>query len=175
MREQTIYYKEMLSKGLHFQDFVIEELYKIGLPIISYSSKEFQNLIGENKAGIEIKLDRKFRNTNNLYIEFEEKSNPTNSSFVKSGILRNDNTWLYLIGDYQTIYIFSKKQLIILLKHCQLHPKNKEKLILVLTPTSKGMLLPLSLCEKYCIKTINTTNEINSIALSAVKEKYKLL
>lgn len=143
----TPYYKQMLEKGQHYQDFVVEQLYKIGLPIISYSSKEFQSLIGENKAGIEIKLDQNFRKTNNFYIEYEEKSNENNLNFIKSGILRNDNTWLYLIGDYETIYIFSKKQLILLL--------NSDTLKKVETKTSKGILLPISLSEKYCIKMID--------------------
>jgi hypothetical protein len=143
------YYKEMLKKGLHFQDFVVEELYKIGLPIISYSSKEFQNMIGENKAGIEIKLDQNFRKTGNIYIEYAEKSKAENNNYIDSGVLRNDNTWLYLIGDYETIYIFSKKQLLIL--------KDTSKVRHVQTPTSKGYLLSLNLVEKYCIKVIEVS------------------
>jgi len=110
----TNYYKDMLDKGLHYQDFVVEELYKVGLPIISYSSKQFQNLIGENKAGFEIKLDQNFRKTKNFYIEYAEKSNENNKEFVDSGILRNDNTWLYIIGDYDNIYIYKKTIAIII-------------------------------------------------------------
>jgi len=146
----TNYYKDMLDKGLHYQDFVVEELYKVGLPIISYSSKQFQNLIGENKAGFEIKLDQNFRKTKNFYIEYAEKSNENNKEFVDSGILRNDNTWLYIIGDYDNIYIFSKKQLQLLLKH------NKCKT--VETKTSKGMLLNIDMSKKYCIKEIIVDN-----------------
>lgn len=146
-RGMTEYYKEMLSKGLHFQDFVIDELYKIGLPVISYSSKEYQNLIGENKAGIEIKLDQKFRDTGNIYIEYAEKTNADNLNYIDSGILRSDNTWLYLIGDYKTIFIFSKKQL------CFLMNSNNVKHIV--TATSKGYLLNKILAEKYCIKIID--------------------
>ena len=110
----TPYYKEKLEQGLYFQDYVIELLYKNGIPLISYSSKEYQNMIGENKAGIEIKNDNNFRKTGNLYIEIAEKSNAENISFVSSGIYRNDNTWLYLIGDINKIYVLSKKQLKIL-------------------------------------------------------------
>ena len=36
------YYKEKLNQGVYYQDIIVEELYKIGLPIISYSSKKFQ-------------------------------------------------------------------------------------------------------------------------------------
>ena len=145
------YYNEMLQKGLHYQDFVVEELYKIGLPIISYSSKQFQNMIGENKAGLEIKLDQNFRKTGNLYIEYAEKTNKDNTNFVNSGILRSDNTWLYLIGDYDTIFIFSKKQLIMLL--------NSNTIKKVQTATSKGMLLDLKTSDKYCIRTIEVVTQ----------------
>jgi hypothetical protein len=151
----TKYYEEKLQQGLYYQDFVIEQLYKIGLPLISYSSKEFQNRIGENKAGIEIKNDQKFRQTNNFYIEVSEKSNANNLQYVKSGIYRNDNTWLYLIGDFKSIYIFSKKQLILLYE--------KKIFRKVETPTSIGYLLPLKNSEKYCIKKIGVINE-NSLA-----------
>ena len=67
-------YAEKLKQGLEFQDYVVERLYDCGLPIISYSSKEYQTMIGENKTGIEIKNDSNFRITGNLYIEVAEKS-----------------------------------------------------------------------------------------------------
>jgi len=146
MNTMTSYYKEKLKEGLHFQDFVIEQLYNIGLPIISYSSKEYQHLIGENKAGIEIKRDGKFKETGNIYIEVAEKSNPRYSNFISSGIYRNDNAWLYLIGDESIIYIFSKKHLAVygergLFKEVQ-------------TPTSRGFLIPIDKAEKLAIKII---------------------
>ena len=143
----TPYYKEKLKEGLHFQDYVIEELYKIGLPLISYSSKEYQNMIGENKAGMEIKYDKRFRDTGNLYIEIAEKSNPQNINFVPSGIYRNDNTWLYVIGDWETIYIFSKKQLVFL--------DQKKKFKEVEIDTSRGYLFPIEKAEEfYALKII---------------------
>ena len=141
------YYKEKLDQGLMYQDFVVEKLYDHGLPIISYSSKKYQIMIGENKAGLEIKNDDKFRNTGNFYIEIAEKSNPQKPHYVMSGIYRNDNTWLYLIGDYQDIYIFGKKHLI------QMHQTGLYRKVEI--PTSKGFLLPLSDAEKYAVKIIN--------------------
>ena len=149
MKPMTEYYKEKLTEGLYFQDFVVEQLYNIGLPIISYSSKEYQNLIGENKAGLEIKYDQKFRTTGNIYIEIAEKSNANNSNFINSGIYRSDNTWLYLIGDKITIFIFSKKLLV------QLHKSKRFRLVEI--PTSKGFLLPLLDAEKYSAKIIYPT------------------
>ena len=86
MKEATEYYKDKLKSGLYYQDFVMEKLYEIGLPLISYSSKEFQVMLGENKAGIEIKNDTKYSTTGNLYIEIAEKSNPSNVDYIPSGI-----------------------------------------------------------------------------------------
>ena len=143
----TEYYKEKLKQGLYFQDYVCELLYQHGIPIISYSSKEYQNMIGENKAGIEIKNDTRFRETGNLFIEISEKTNSENENFIPSGIYRNDNTWLYLIGDKEKIFVLSKKQLIIL------HKTGKYKQRLSDQKTSWGFLLPVCEAEKhYSIK-----------------------
>ncbi len=141
----TPYYKDKLEQGLCYQDFVVERLYEAGIPLISYSSKKYQTMIGENKAGIEIKNDQKFRETGNLYIETAEKSNSSNSSYMASGIFRNDNTWLYIIGDYETIYVLSKRHLQFVM----------DKFKKVETPTSRGFLLPIEYVEsRMAIKII---------------------
>jgi len=140
------YYKEKLEQGLTYQDFVVEKLYEIGLPLISYSSKKYQALIGENKIGIEIKNDDKFAETGNFYIEIAEKSDANNLNWIPSGIYRNDNSWLYILGNYNEIYIFSKKQLILI------HKTGKYREVEI--PTSKGYLLPMDKAEKYWIKKI---------------------
>lgn len=147
MAVMTQYYAEKLKQGLHYQDFVVEELYNIGLPIISYASKEYQNMIGENKCGFEIKFDSKWQETGNLYIETAEKSNPNNFKFIPSGIYRNDNTWLYIIGDYIKIFIFGKKHLILM--HKKRYYNNKE------ISTSQGFLLPIDEADKYALRVIN--------------------
>lgn len=145
----TPYYSEMLNLGLQFQDFVFDKLYGEGLPIISYSSKLYQTKYGENKAGFEIKYDRNFRKTGNFYIETAEKTKASLKDFYPSGILRDDNTWLYIIGDYETIYILSKRQLKILQK------LNKFKE--VKNTTSMGFLLPVTYAERFLVvKKIKT-------------------
>jgi len=148
----TEIYKQNLLIGEEYQDFVVERLYEIGLAVISYSSKRYQNIKGENKNGWEIKYDRKFRETRNLYIEVEEKTNKNNKNFVKSGIFRVDNTWLYIIGDYKTIYILSKTQL----QRC--YKKNRYKIVQTLT--SIGMLIPILVVDKFlCLKRIDIVNK----------------
>ena len=140
-------YKLMLEKGLQFQDFITDILIKeLGISLSTYSSQKYQNLKGENKQGFEIKFDDKYKDTGNVYIEVAEKSNPLNENFISSGIYRNDNTWLYLIGDYKEIFIFSKKHLKLM------YESKKYKEIII--STSKGMLIKKEDAEKYCIKKI---------------------
>ena len=149
----TEYYKEKLQQGLEFQDFVTNILIKeLGIALSTYNSKKYQ-LKGENKQGIEIKFDNKHKETGNVYIEISEKSNPDNVAFVESGIYRDDNTWLYVIGNYKILYIFSKKFL------KKLHETGKCREVAI--PTSKGFLLTMDQVKKYCIKILYPNTENN--------------
>ena len=110
----TEYYLEKLTLGLEYQDFVFGQLRKMsGMPIFlgAYASQKYQIEQGESLSGIEIKYDGKFKTTGNLYIEAEEKSRPEIDFFTPSGIMRDDNSWLYLIGDYEQAFIFDKNRL----------------------------------------------------------------
>lgn len=138
------YYKEKLQQGLEFQDIVTKELYQRGIVIVGYASQKYQNGEGENLLGAEIKRDGKFRETGNLYIEVSEKSHPDKPSFTPSGIHRKDNSWLYVIGDEKTVYIFSTKYLLML----------EGRYKTVQKPTSNGFLLPIDQADKYCIRKI---------------------
>jgi len=135
------YYENNLKAANEYQDFVCIHLIKKGIVLSNMSSQKFQNELGENLQGFEIKFDRLFRQTNNLYIEVAEKSNPSNMNYVKSGIFRNDNSWIYAIGDYEGIYLIQKKVL------KSMYEKNRFKE--VKKPTSIGMLLPLYEADKY--------------------------
>lgn len=144
------YYRKQLARGCEYQDFVVEQLYNIGLPIISYSSKKYQTMIGENKCGFEIKFDDRFKDTGNLYIEVSEKSAPSNPTYIPSGIFRTDNTWLYLIGNYSRIFIFGKRSLI------RLYESKPSIIRVVSTPTSNGFLIPAkSAEEKIALKILD--------------------
>lgn len=138
------YYQSKLQQGLEFQDVVTQALFQRGIVVIGYSSRRFQNEKGENMLGAEIKRDGNFRTTGNLYIEIAEKAHPDNPVYIASGIHREDNSWLYVIGDEKTIYIFSTKYLRMLegrYKHTT-------------TATSQGFLLPIPEADKYCIRCI---------------------
>jgi hypothetical protein len=109
---------------------------------VSFVSSAYQRKCGENKIGIEIKFDSRFRETGNLFIETAEKSTPINKFHYPSGIYRKDNTWLYAIGDYSIIYLFSKRYL-------QLMRKNYREITMA---TSKGYLLPKADANRYAIR-----------------------
>ena len=141
------YYNDKLQEGLEFQDIVTKELYQRGIVIVGYSSRKHQNEDGENMLGAEIKRDGKFRDTGNLYIEVSEKSHPDKPNYTPSGIHRKDNSWLFVIGDENTIYIFSTKYLLIL----------EDRYKHVNKPTSNGFLMPIEDAEKYCIRKIELT------------------
>lgn len=140
------YYTDKLQQGLEFQDVMTRELYQRGIVVVGYSSRRFQNSHGENMLGAEIKRDGNFRKTGNLYLEVAEKSNPRNQNYVASGIMREDNSWLFVIGDELTAYIFPTNYLRMLSRS-----RGWRK---VQTPTSIGVLMPIADAEKYCIRKI---------------------
>jgi hypothetical protein len=141
------YYERQLEDGLQYQDVVTRELYQRGIVVVGYSSRRFQNSEGENMLGAEIKHDKQFRDTGNLYIETAEKAHPDRPSYTPSGIHRKDNSWLFVIGDEQTLYIFSTKYLRKL--------ETVRGYRVIEKPTSRGFLMPLLEAEKYCIRLIN--------------------
>ena len=143
------YYQKQLEVGLQFQDVVTRELYMRGIVVVGYASKRFQVEHGENMLGAEIKRDGEFRSTGNLYIEVAEKSHPDNPRYVPSGIMREDNSWLFVIGDEKTVWVFSTKYLrMMTVEARQSRYRRVEK------TTSIGYLLPVSDAERYCVRRI---------------------
>ena len=146
------YRKEKSDKGNKFEDYVYPILCKEwGVKFTPYKTKYQQYNVGENSFGIEIKFDEKSINSPNLYIETEEKSDPSLLSFSKSGIYRKDNSWLYLIGNYDIFYIFLKKRL------KDLHNSNKYDE--VETKTSQGFLIPQAEAVNLALDVINISRD----------------
>ena len=56
-----------------------------------------------------------------------------------------DNTWLYLIGDYQEAFIFAKNLLKAFCESSCKEIQYKE------TPTSQGYIFPLEFVKKKCL------------------------
>lgn len=144
----TPYYRDRLNKSLPFQDHVAALLIKQrGLALTTWTSREWQ-LSGENFQGVEIKYDREMHKTGNLYIEIAEKTWAENAHFVKSGIFRGDNSWLYAIGDYSVLYVFGMVQL---RKAYSLKMYREVDIA-----TSKGFLLPKAAADNSALLKIET-------------------
>lgn len=144
----TEYYKKQLADGKAFEKYIKEQLLlkrKLHLDIIDDEFDQYN--IGETKQGYEIKYDKRFQETGNLYIEYEEKTDVKNYKFVKSGIFRQDNTHTWIIGNYIEAYMFDKKELQGIYSKALAYKY-------VETNTSKGMLLDKKLIDKYSIDYI---------------------
>lgn len=145
------YYQRQLEDGLQYQDIVTRELYQRGIVVVGYASRRFQNSEGENMLGAEIKHDKLFRGTGNLFIETAEKAHPDRPNYTPSGIHRKDNSWLYVIGDERTIYVFSTKYLRKL--------ETVRGYRTIEKPTSRGFLMPLTQAESYCLRRVDIPEE----------------
>jgi len=142
--EYERYYKAKLEGALLYQDFVVDCAWNLlGLAIVQYASKTYQQSVGESRTGVEIKHDEQFAKTGNLWIEVAEKARPREGDYATSGIYRQDNAWLYVIGDYDTLFFFSKRLLV------ALHKSGKFNVIENRTKTSRGFLLSHVEGERY--------------------------
>lgn len=143
-----------VEDGLAFQDFVCTELAKHGLIIQNYSSKRYQYEVGENVQGFEIKQDRRCTDTQRLSIEIAEKTRADRPEWTPSGIMRDDNSWLYIQGNDEVIFVFAKRTLLLLYEHMkgqqtlQLHEEPKGN------PTVRAFFLPLKTAERNAAKVI---------------------
>lgn len=142
------YYADKLNDGIEFEKFVYEVLKDIGLVVTKpYTTKKMQ-FKGENSIGWEIKYDQRMAETGNAYIEIAEKSDPKNDKYVNSGIYRDDNTWLWLIGNYTEIYIIQKNLLKMLVETGRYRQVENDR------KTSIGYLIPKKVLKRYAGKVI---------------------
>lgn len=136
------YRANKIESGLLYQDFVVDLLLQtMGLAVVQYASKFYQMQVGESRTGVEIKHDEKYAATGNLWIEVAEKARPRAGDYAPSGIDRDDNTWLYVIGNYDIVFGFSKTLLRGL--------KTRYRILENNTKTSKGFLFPGDHATKY--------------------------
>lgn len=110
-RPKSDYFVDKMQKGHQFENWVIQKFAECGINLgLFYDNNQYK---GENAFGLEIKYDMRLQNTGNLYIEYEERLN-NSKSWTKSGILKEDNSRFWLIGNPREYYIFDKITLIAL-------------------------------------------------------------
>lgn len=144
------FYKK-LQMGSRFEHFVSEEFKKYNVNLgMQYNEYQWQ---GENLFGLEIKNDDAFKRTGNLFIEYCERHD-VNKSFVKSGIHKNDNTVVFLIGVPDNYFIVLKDVL------CDVYEKLKAKdpetikycrFATTNNNGSKGILIKEEYMKKICL------------------------
>lgn len=103
---------DSLEKGLAFQDFVCIQLAKRNIVLQNIGSKKYQFEVGENLQGFEIKLDRRCTDTQRLSIEVAEKTSRDVLFWTPSGICREDNSIVYIQGNYDCFWVFMKNWLV---------------------------------------------------------------
>ena len=147
---------KVMEEAWKYQDFITKELLKIGISVNAYQSVYYQMEYGESASGIEIKNDRQMAKTGNVYIEFNQTT-LRGSQNRDSGINQKDDSWLYVIGDFEKFYIFAKTQLKSLLEKVKKKPQywwDTYKLRLTYHKndkgeiTSNGLVIPIAYIEQ---------------------------
>lgn len=112
LNDNKRYYDTCLKEGQEYQDFV-QEVFRMGFALMfqNHSSEYYQKKYGENKLGLEIKFNKKYSETGNLWIELQAKTDPAQRKYWDEGINRNDNAWLFVTGTYDKVFIFAKRDL----------------------------------------------------------------
>ena len=162
-------HKDSYNIGIEFEDFVCIHLAKSGVILQNIHSKKFQYETGENLQGFEIKYDARSLGCNNteatkqLSIEIAEKSKKDIPFYTPSGIYRGDNAWLYIIGNYKAIWVFS----VSILRLLHESGRYTEHTL----PTIKKYHLPLKDAQKYCAKSIEFEDGIIDTTIAYKKER----
>jgi len=161
------YRRNKIESGLLYQDFIVDLMLQVlRFPVTIYSSRLYQTTVGEGPAGVQIKHDEKFARTGNLWIEVAEKARPRAGDYVPSGIYRDDNSWLYVIGNYDIVFVFTKV-LLQLYAASGRYPIQEN-----LTGTSKGFLLPALAARRSAARVLAPNAEQKII--SAVGDLHEL-
>ena len=111
MRKHDAYTIETIESG-HVMELMIEEaLQMYGFHMGLYFDPHHQNR-GESSSGIEVKHDRKSRVTGNFYIEYAERHSYSESAnYVPSGIMKQSNTNIWVIGVPEEFYFVREADL----------------------------------------------------------------
>lgn len=138
-------FERELQAGNEYEDYVQHVLWQRGYFFILHRSAKYQWSHGESIGGNEIKLDRLFRSTGNLYIETAERRTTEDASqWRASGICDTPQPRIYTIGDRQTIYVLPVRWLHCVRHKCEAHDGD----------TMQGFKLPVTSATKGAIEII---------------------
>lgn len=153
-RNRDAYYINNLTDSHRFEVYIDTLFAQNGVDLGLYYGRDEQYNQGENRLGIEIKRDKKSsEGSPNLFIEYQERLNPRSQEWVNSGILRDDNTRFYLIGDIDNFWVFNKEDLVYI--YNQLYRGNSYyngcRLVKVVRGTSRGYIIPKDYANQIAI------------------------
>jgi hypothetical protein len=136
-------YQANLDEAKDFEDFVFDTLlYERKFVCGGYKSRHYQTLHGESLTGVEVKLDRKFRSTGNLWIETQERPSVAHE-YAPAGIYHKAGPWLIVIGDYSTLWAIASQSLRLI------HEANVCREVENETKTGRGFLLPSCKADRH--------------------------
>lgn len=143
-------FENELKESHEFVSYWIEIIRReMCLNLTSIESKELQKkVLCDTQEGFEFKHDKIFSKTGNLWIEVAERHDPANG-YIPSGILRDDNTWVYCQGNFRTLFFLSKKHL------RKEHITDRWTIKENTTKTSKGFLLKPEEIQDFLIHEIH--------------------
>lgn len=118
---------------------------ELKLPIFCYNNKEDQLTHGENPQGWEIKFDRMYSSTGNIYIETETYGH------IDGIYKKNCNSWIWVIGNYDRFFIFSRKTL------QKMHQSGKFRQVVNKYDSSSGFLISDAEAREYAEKVIEVS------------------
>lgn len=149
-----IEYKEKLKEGLWYENYIVEKIKKsllsYGWEVRHITDKDENFEKGDieltasdgERMYIEVKYDKRMKDTGNLYIEYEELASDGN--WYKSSLYRETKVEWWLQGNTEYYYLVKVDELKRALKGCRK----------VSTKTSRGVvisendLIEKTMCEK---------------------------
>lgn len=157
------------QRGEEYQDFIVRTLaMEHGIFLSLFTSKAYQFQYGEGLSGVEIKFDEKSVGTGNWYIETEHKTSPQQGYWRPGGVMRDDNAFLYLIGNYDEAMLMSKRQLRSVIERKDDRYKRENGIAFREIATSRGYTFPIEYCARFlCLKRFRFTGDAPNVTLGA--------
>lgn len=124
-------FEELRAEGEEYEDFIIEEMSKRHWILQIRRSKRYQYRKGETLQNVEIKYNKRMKDTGNLFIE------------TTPGGIYGKNI-IFVTGDYSKAFVLSTNEL------RRVHKTGKYK---VVNFPNQGMLLPVKDAEAISIDT----------------------
>lgn len=135
-----------------FEGYICERLLDDGIIVLQTGRRPERCECG-NLLGIDIVYDPRMRQRGGIYIETHVMEAPPLPVFFRSTLFRDNDAWLYGIGDHELFFVFGKKalrrQITEIDKYFPL-PAGAERRQ---TATSKGILLPFEQAETLAERT----------------------